>query len=245
MASLLNNATIKVRRDITSNWSSNNPTLKEGEWGLDTDLGLMKVGDGSTAWNSLSYFIPAVKADTNDLTSSNITYTLPAITGAPQTISFYWTNGGTYKLTLAVTGAPTVGGLSASIWEGEGEGHMVVESDGSNWMVREYEDSGSNSNGNWQKQLDGTQICIFASTSDSLTNITHGNIFESGPISLTFPLSFNLAPHILTGCKYGFGRTWGGMTNIITISSFNIYLFGSTSASKGYPYYTATGRWRT
>ena len=56
MSTLINEATIKVRRDSASNWTSNNPTLNQGEWGYETDTGKVKIGDGSTAWSSLAYF---------------------------------------------------------------------------------------------------------------------------------------------------------------------------------------------
>ena len=46
----------KIRRDTAANWSSNNPTLASGELGLDQTNTYLKVGDGSTAWNSLSQF---------------------------------------------------------------------------------------------------------------------------------------------------------------------------------------------
>jgi hypothetical protein len=48
-------AQIQVRRDSASNWAAENPTLAAGELGLETDTSLIKVGTGSTAWNSLSY----------------------------------------------------------------------------------------------------------------------------------------------------------------------------------------------
>ena len=53
------------RRDTAANWTSNNPTLRAGEPGLETDTGYMKVGDGSTAWNDLDYgpnVYPVLKA---------------------------------------------------------------------------------------------------------------------------------------------------------------------------------------
>jgi hypothetical protein len=46
----------KIRRDTSANWSSNNPTLADGELGLDKTNTYLKVGDGSTAWNSLGQF---------------------------------------------------------------------------------------------------------------------------------------------------------------------------------------------
>ena len=46
---------IKLRRDTAANWTANNPILALGEPGLETDTGLIKYGDGTTAWNTLSY----------------------------------------------------------------------------------------------------------------------------------------------------------------------------------------------
>jgi len=46
---------IQVRRGTASQWTSTNPTLASGEQGFETDTGKMKIGNGSTAWNSLSY----------------------------------------------------------------------------------------------------------------------------------------------------------------------------------------------
>jgi len=60
MSSLIDQATIKNRRDTASNWTSNDPVLNEGEFGYETDTGKAKIGDGSTAWTSLLYaFIPS------------------------------------------------------------------------------------------------------------------------------------------------------------------------------------------
>lgn len=46
----------QLRRDTAANWTSNNPTLAAGECGFETDTNKLKIGDGSTAWTSLSYF---------------------------------------------------------------------------------------------------------------------------------------------------------------------------------------------
>jgi len=57
---------IQFRRDTASNWAAENPVLAVGELGLVTDTGAYKVGDGVTAWNSLSYW--ALPAATGVLT---------------------------------------------------------------------------------------------------------------------------------------------------------------------------------
>lgn len=46
---------VQVRRGTASQWTSANPTLASGEWGYETDTGKVKIGNGSTAWNSLAY----------------------------------------------------------------------------------------------------------------------------------------------------------------------------------------------
>ena len=47
---------IFLRRDTAANWASENPVLSEGEPGFDTTNQILKVGNGTTAWNSLSQF---------------------------------------------------------------------------------------------------------------------------------------------------------------------------------------------
>lgn len=46
---------MQQRRDTAANWTSNNPTLAAGEIGIESDTKKMKVGDGTTAWTSLTY----------------------------------------------------------------------------------------------------------------------------------------------------------------------------------------------
>ncbi len=48
-------AKIKFRRDTAANWILANPILAQGEPGFEHDTGLLKIGDGETAWNSLGY----------------------------------------------------------------------------------------------------------------------------------------------------------------------------------------------
>ena len=60
----------KQKRDTASNWTSNNTVLLAGEWGIESDTKKFKIGDGTTAWQSLDYVpIP----DTNRLLTGNLT----------------------------------------------------------------------------------------------------------------------------------------------------------------------------
>ena len=46
---------IQIRRGTAAQWTSTNPVLASGEQGFETDTLKLKIGDGSTAWNSLGY----------------------------------------------------------------------------------------------------------------------------------------------------------------------------------------------
>lgn len=49
------NIQFQFRRDTAANWTSANPLLASGEFGLETNTNLFKIGDGVTLWNSLPY----------------------------------------------------------------------------------------------------------------------------------------------------------------------------------------------
>jgi hypothetical protein len=44
------------RNDTAAAWASANPILGAGEIGLESDTGKFKIGNGTTAWNSLAYW---------------------------------------------------------------------------------------------------------------------------------------------------------------------------------------------
>lgn len=62
---------IKLRRDTSANFTSKNPVLGVGEPAYETDTKKLKIGDGTTAYNSLDYFSSGGGG------STNITATLP------------------------------------------------------------------------------------------------------------------------------------------------------------------------
>lgn len=51
---------LQFRRDLAATWTSENPTLAQGEPGFEYDTGNLKIGDGTTAWTSLPYLTTAV-----------------------------------------------------------------------------------------------------------------------------------------------------------------------------------------
>jgi hypothetical protein len=47
--------TLQHKRGTAAIIAANNPVLAAGEYGIETDTGRVKIGDGSTAWASLGY----------------------------------------------------------------------------------------------------------------------------------------------------------------------------------------------
>lgn len=47
---------IQIRRGAAASWTASNPILAQGELGYETDTQKIKIGNGSSAWNSLTYF---------------------------------------------------------------------------------------------------------------------------------------------------------------------------------------------
>ncbi len=110
---------IQMRRGTASQWTSSNPTLAAGEWGLETDTDKYKIGDGSTAWTSLGY---------SSLPSTAITNTVVDAKGdivaatADNTVSRLAVGTDTYVLTAdsgeatgLIWAAPTTGDITAVV----------------------------------------------------------------------------------------------------------------------------------
>lgn len=50
---------MQQRRGTATQWSTANPVLGAGEIGFETNTGKFKIGDGSTAWAGLNYYVDA------------------------------------------------------------------------------------------------------------------------------------------------------------------------------------------
>ena len=51
---------IQLRRDTAANWTSNNPVLRQGEIGIETDTYQMKVGNGTSTWTQITQYMNVV-----------------------------------------------------------------------------------------------------------------------------------------------------------------------------------------
>ena len=111
---------IQIRRDTASNWTSVNPTLSNGELGLETDTKKLKAGDGSTAWTSLAYYTLATAgyaayADT----TANFTGTLQEGGSNVVTAGDLGTNVATFL------GTPSSANLASAVTDETGSGALA------------------------------------------------------------------------------------------------------------------------
>jgi len=106
---------ILLRRDTAANWTSGNAVLASGEVGYETNTGKFKIGNGTTAWNSLGYSIAsnisaAVLDDLGDVTiTSTANGDLLKWNGSA------WVNAGGYALLASPTFTGTVSGITKAM----------------------------------------------------------------------------------------------------------------------------------
>jgi len=100
---------IQFRRDTTANWASANPVLAAGEMGINTSTNQFKIGDGTTAWNSLAYAaLSGTVADLDDVT--NVVITSATNGDLLKWNGSAWVNAAGYALLASptFTGTPTL-----------------------------------------------------------------------------------------------------------------------------------------
>ena len=71
---------IQLRRDTAANWTSSNPVLRAGEFGIETDTLKFKIGNGSSTWTQIANYANVTDAN---LSSSLNDYILLADQGTP------------------------------------------------------------------------------------------------------------------------------------------------------------------
>jgi len=191
---------IQLRRGTASAWTSANPTLAIGEFAVETDTDKYKIGDGSTAWTSLSYsslpstaisntvvdvkgdIIAATAADTvAKLTVGSNGQVLTAASG--QTTGLQWAAIGNASTATALATARTIGGVSF-----DGTANIDLP--------------GVNATGN--QNTSGTAATVTGAAQSAITSVgTLTSVDVTGAVtagSLVAPLAFNA----LTGTTYTF-----------------------------------------
>lgn len=163
---------LQLRRGTAAAWTSANPTLAAGEFGFETDTNAMKMGDGSTAWTSLDYY----------LAGDEISYT-PTLTGITLSggsrsgvyglfgklvwfnCTYTWgtgdtfTGGGTpvgFSLPVTATAALRGGGVNAVVTDSGTGYHDAIVEGGTTTRVDVWAPDGSDGSTNWSSTVPHT-----------------------------------------------------------------------------------------
>ena len=108
---------IQLRRDTAADWTSNNPTLSEGEFGWESDTNRFKIGDGTSAWNSLAYSDTLKSLGDMTITGSTIT--------APSNGDLVLATAGTGKVNISnAYDLPTSDGSAGQVLQTDGSGSL-------------------------------------------------------------------------------------------------------------------------
>jgi len=74
----MNSIRFRATKNTAANWTAANTVLRANTWGIETDTGELKFGDGSTAWNDLPYMAEST-AKTTTGTGSAVAATSPTL----------------------------------------------------------------------------------------------------------------------------------------------------------------------
>ncbi len=82
---------IQMRRGTLSQWATANPTLADGEWGLETDTNKFKIGNGTDAWNSITTYSSLGIGTAGGTFAGTVNF---GVDGTGQDVNFYSLTGG-------------------------------------------------------------------------------------------------------------------------------------------------------
>jgi hypothetical protein len=82
---------MQQRRGTAAQWTAANPTLAAGEIGFETDTNKFKVGNGSSAWTSLAYFVDAsIVFDSSEVQGLVDAAVADLVGAAPNALNSIW-----------------------------------------------------------------------------------------------------------------------------------------------------------
>jgi hypothetical protein len=102
---------IQIRRDDSARWAVNNPILLQGELGYETDTTYMKIGDGTTPWNNLSYWQGGLTGASLVVKRNNVTVQSPT-SNLNFSNDFVVVSGLDYTATVGLANAPSATSLT-------------------------------------------------------------------------------------------------------------------------------------
>lgn len=156
----------------------------------------------------------------------------------------------------ATAGTITINAPSGSTYTSAALSSVTLTSNGDYWRFKKMSstridlvagiETGTTATGRWKSDYDGALTNKDVNSSTTTTATGSGSIYRStSAVSFTFPKAFIDDNIIISpGSKANAASTiWIGTPLSLSSNSFTAYALGWSSATNGYPGYTATGRW--
>ena len=99
---------VLIRPDTSTNWSTNNPLLVKGEMAIETDTGLIKIGDGSNNYNDLKSYMPKYDSNGGIVLESQDDLTLTPASGKDTIVTSQLKISGASRASYTTTTATTI-----------------------------------------------------------------------------------------------------------------------------------------
>jgi hypothetical protein len=156
---------LQLRRGTEAQWDSANPTLAAGEIGIETDTNTFKFGDGSTAWNSLSYALSQTVDDYILLSTKGVANGVASLDSSgfipsaqlPPLAKVTVSSAANQAARLALTAEP---------------GDIAIQADNGTTYV--LASSPASTNGNWREISATAAISAAVATHEADTTSVHG-----------------------------------------------------------------------
>ena len=156
---------LQLRRGTEAQWDAANPTLAAGEIGIETDTNTFKFGDGSTAWNSLSYALSQTVDDYILLSTKGVANGVASLDSSgfipsaqlPPLAKVTVSSAANQAARLALTAEP---------------GDIAIQSDNGTTYV--LASSPASTNGNWREISATAAISAAIATHEADTTSVHG-----------------------------------------------------------------------
>lgn len=206
---------LQIRRGTSAAITTANPTPADGEPVFDKTTGLLKIGDGSTAWSSLPYYHPGVPAGgtTGQLLAKasgddrDTEWVAPPAINVP---TFYTVSAGTYlpstggKATVTAFGVPSATSSEFTFTTGTG----ILEAPSGIYQVSFQMDIISAASNaacgiEIQRSLDGGTWTLipgaFATNEIESTNTYATRMFTTSVYDATDTVEFRVQGHRISG----------------------------------------------
>jgi len=220
---------MQQRRGTATQWTDANPVLAAGEIGFETDTGQFKMGDGVTAWASLSYF-----KNLEDLGGSLDDYILLTEKGAANGVATLDSSAQIplTQLSNVIQNAPTTLDTLYEIANAINDSNGIVNTAIANAITTEVgnrnqaiADAGTNLQGDISTAVGALHTTVTGEIADLNTaidtridNLTTTNIAEGDNAYFTVERAQDAVASMITGSA-GIVATYSDSSNTLTIAA--------------------------